>query len=93
MKRKASEITKDLINLEEKRKAVKDLSIEQMVLIKKAIRICKYPTPKRPFTLLKRCGKVMVIASYIKSLQLQKQIIVSQPIRKGDSLPIIRMEA
>lgn len=92
MNRKVSHITKDLIRIEEKRKAMTDLKIQQIDVVKKMIRISKYPKPKRSSTVFRRAFKLYAFGVQILLLQEQIKMISWQPIFPQDGLPIVGEE-
>ena len=89
MKHKVSDITKGLIQLEEKWKAMNDLRQKQIYLNKKITRIAKYPTPKRPTTIFFRTFRMYSYAMEIVILQQQIKMISWQPIFPKGGLPIV----
>jgi len=65
-----------------KNKAIKEVEKKQYILLKKIKSISKLPKSKRNSTNTKRVFKMIHYATIIRSLQLQKLIIVAQPIPK-----------
>lgn len=92
MKRKVSDITKDLIKREEKHNAIKVLINQQLNLVKKMLRIMKYPKPKKASTELRRAFKLYVHGIQIVVIQQQIKMISWQPIFPEGGLPIIGEE-
>lgn len=66
-------------HIAKKRKEIQKISRMQVNLILKSAKIISAPY-KRSGTLMKRMLKVMEIAMQVRSLDIQKQIIASQPI-------------
>lgn len=66
-------------HIAQKRKEIEKISRMQVRLILKSAKIISAPY-KRTDTLMKRMLKVLEIAMQIRALDIQKQIIVSQPI-------------
>lgn len=71
------------MNKDEKKIKVMDIYDEQLLYMRKTIAVCKLPEPKRPSTKMKRAFRVVAYAMKIKQLELQKQIVISQPILEG----------
>lgn len=75
-------------HLAEKKAAIQEITARQRKLMVKAARLMTKPY-KRPETLYSRLLRVMEMVMLIKSLDMQKFIVMSQPIRKdGCSTPI-----
>ena len=89
MSRKVSDITKDLIKLEEKRQAILNLLQQQIDLVKKIRRTLNYPKPKRDSTTFKRIIKMHSYYFTILALQNQIKMISWQPIFPQGGLPIV----
>lgn len=66
------------MNIEEKRKRIKEICKEQMQYLKKIRTISKLPKGKRPSTGIKRIFRTVHYVMIIKSLEMQKHIIASQ---------------
>ncbi len=92
MNRKVSDITKGLIQLEEKRKVIHNLIQQQIDLIKRMRRILNYPEPKRDSTKIKRMVKIFYYGFEILALQNQIKMISWQPIFPQGGLPIVGEE-
>jgi hypothetical protein len=69
---------------EEKKKQILLLEKEQYKYIKKAADVAKLPPGKRLSTGIKRVAKIIGYAMKVKQLDIQKQIIASQPIFNHD---------
>ena len=68
--------------LQEKKDAIKEIESQQMDTLKKIESISKRPTPKRNSTMIKRSTEAMKLWLRIRSLEVNKYIIISQPIFK-----------
>jgi hypothetical protein len=71
-------------NIAWKKKEITNIAKLQSRLIIKAAKIATLPY-KRAKTLMRRMGKVLSISMQVSSLEIQKQIIASQPLRKFPS--------
>jgi hypothetical protein len=69
--------------LEQKRKEIQEVCKEQIRLTKKAANLAGKVYKTMPAR-MRNLGKVMVICFQIRSLEIQKQIIISQPIPKKE---------
>lgn len=69
-------------HIAQKRKEIEKISKQQIKLIKKAIAIPIMPS-KRMDVNFRRAGKSIAIAMQVRMLEIQKQLIISQPILKG----------
>jgi hypothetical protein len=69
-------------HIAQKRKEILKIFRMQVRLILKSAKIISAPH-KRPCTLTKRMVKVLKIAMQLRSLDIQKQIIISQPTPKN----------
>jgi hypothetical protein len=63
----------------QKERELKKLMRKQLSLIKKVAKISIVPA-KRPSTTLCRVGKLLAIGLQIRQLEMQKQMIIAQPI-------------
>jgi hypothetical protein len=62
-----------------KRKEIKKIAKHQVRLIKKAVALIAKPS-KRMDVNLRRIGKMLAFAMHIRALEMQKQMIIAQPI-------------
>lgn len=67
---------------DQKIKEIKKLTRQQLSLMKKSIKIAGKPTPKRWQTSFDRACKIVAIAFQIRSLELQKSLVISTPTNK-----------
>lgn len=70
------------MNKEEKLKAIEDINEKQKKIINKSISIAKMKPAKRVQTSIVRAMKVVALSIELKNLEVQKRIILSQPIPK-----------
>lgn len=70
------------MNKEEKIKAITDINEQQKKLLKKSISIAKMKPAKRWKTSAVRAMKVVALTIQVKNLEVQKRIVLSQPIPK-----------
>lgn len=68
-------------HIAQKRKEIEKIAKQQVRLIKKAIAIPVIPS-KRKDVNLRRMAKMFAIAMQIRALEMQKQMIIAQPIPK-----------
>ena len=63
-----------------KREAFEERTLQQKILVKKAIRIIKYyPEAKHESTLWNRAMRVLILIASIESIQAEKRVIIAQP--------------
>ena len=62
-----------------KREAIEELCNQQLILIQKVKRICRYPATKRPPIQWNRFRRLIAIGLQINSLQAQIKMIIAQP--------------
>jgi hypothetical protein len=67
---------------EDKIKAIADINKQQALLLKKYLVIAKMKSPKRWQTSVVRVFKIFNLTMQAKQLEVQKRIILSQPIPK-----------
>lgn len=70
-------------HISRKRKEIEKIAKQQLKLIKKAMAI-PLTASKRMDVNLRRLGKFMAIAMKVRALEMQKQMIMAQPIPKVD---------
>lgn len=70
-------------HITKKRKEIEKIAKQQARLIKKAAAIPPLTQSKRMDVNIRRLGKFMAIAMQIRALEMQKQMIVAQPIPKA----------
>lgn len=71
-------------HIAQKKMEIEKITRQQERLIKKMKIIAGLPY-KRPATVTRRAGKFMAIISRIRSLEIQKQLIIVQPIPKYET--------
>lgn len=69
-------------HIAQKKKEIEKIHRRQFRLIVRAAKIAGAPY-KRPATFTKRMIKVIAITMQVRSLEIQKQMIIAQPIPKG----------
>ena len=75
--------------IEEKRKAIKELTEEQLLYLKKILVIAKLPQTRRQSTIIKRLNRVILYGIKVKVIQTQKMMIRSQPIKPKKGIEYI----
>lgn len=78
-----------MTRLQEKSKLIKDLSNQQKKIVTKVNRLSKLGSGKRISTAINRAFKVINYAMELRGLEVQKQIIASQPIPKFNKGAVI----
>ena len=92
MKRKVSNITKDLIALEEKRNALIDLRLQLLECSEQACKIALRGSSKYPAVTLKRMFRVLGWAMKANMIKKHIDIVNAQPIFPQGGLPIVGEE-
>lgn len=68
---------------EEKLQKIKSIHDEQKQYVRKSIAVAKLPEAKRAITSIKRAQKVVGYVLHIRSLEMQKQMIIATPVNVG----------
>ena len=68
--------------IDERKKEIRKLTTDQYDLLKKIEKIAKLKPAKTPKTAIKRCAQALAIALQLRSLEVKKHTIASQPIPK-----------
>ena len=92
MNRKVSDITKGLIQLEEKRKIINGLRSELLECVRQATLIASKGSSKYPKVTMKRIFRVVGWAMKAKSIMHQIDMVKAQPIFPQGGLPIVGEE-
>lgn len=89
MKRKVSDMTKGLIQLEEKRKVIIGLYSDFLECMKQSLIIAKKGASKYPKVTLNRMFKVLGWAMKARMILVQIDMVKAQPIFPQGGLPIV----